>query len=235
MNARLEMPRQTGPKNARGSDGDVSTACRAGWSKSTTTAGERLVRFERPIDPYSAGADSVAAIPQPRGATRRTRHVIKPSLRKRRAQWRRRLLGFISHPRYCEVAAHFRHAARWHGNFSPGAKRDNRGASNACRAIHRSRVKPRRRSTPRSGCSQSGRRRCACSNRRRGARVSCCAQDGETDIFIYPPYQFRAVDRLLTNFHLPRSTLLMLVAALAGREFILQAYAEAVREALSLL
>ena len=54
-------------------------------------------------------------------------------------------------------------------------------------------------------------------------------QAGETDIFIYPPYHFRAVDRLLTNFHLPRSTLLLLVSAFAGREFILQAYAEAVR------
>lgn len=56
------------------------------------------------------------------------------------------------------------------------------------------------------------------------------AQKGATDIFIYPPYKFRVVDRLLTNFHLPRSTLLMLVAAFAGREFILRAYAEAVRE-----
>lgn len=56
------------------------------------------------------------------------------------------------------------------------------------------------------------------------------AQSGETDIFIYPPYEFRAVDRLLTNFHLPRSTLLMLVAAFAGGEFVLRAYAEAVRE-----
>ena len=56
------------------------------------------------------------------------------------------------------------------------------------------------------------------------------AQEGTTGIFIYPPYEFRGVDRLLTNFHLPRSTLLMLVAAFAGREFILRAYAEAVRE-----
>jgi S-adenosylmethionine:tRNA ribosyltransferase-isomerase len=55
-------------------------------------------------------------------------------------------------------------------------------------------------------------------------------QERATDIFIYPPYQFRAVDRLLTNFHLPRSSLLMLVSAFAGREFILEAYAEAVRE-----
>jgi S-adenosylmethionine:tRNA ribosyltransferase-isomerase len=53
---------------------------------------------------------------------------------------------------------------------------------------------------------------------------------GETDIFIYPGYRFRAVDVLVTNFHLPRSTLLMLVSAFAGREFILRAYDEAVRE-----
>jgi S-adenosylmethionine:tRNA ribosyltransferase-isomerase len=55
-------------------------------------------------------------------------------------------------------------------------------------------------------------------------------QTGATDIFIHPPYQFRAVDVLLTNFHLPKSTLLMLVSAFAGREFVLEAYAEAIRE-----
>jgi S-adenosylmethionine:tRNA ribosyltransferase-isomerase len=55
-------------------------------------------------------------------------------------------------------------------------------------------------------------------------------QEGSTDIFIYPPYQFRAVDALLTNFHLPKSTLLMLVSAFAGREFVLHAYNEAIRE-----
>jgi S-adenosylmethionine:tRNA ribosyltransferase-isomerase len=56
------------------------------------------------------------------------------------------------------------------------------------------------------------------------------AQAGSTDIFIYPPYWFRVVDHLLTNFHLPRSTLLMLVSAFAGREFLLRAYQEAIRE-----
>jgi len=56
------------------------------------------------------------------------------------------------------------------------------------------------------------------------------ASQGETNIFIYPPFQFRVVDVLLTNFHLPRSTLLMLVSAFAGRELILRAYEEAVRE-----
>jgi S-adenosylmethionine:tRNA ribosyltransferase-isomerase len=56
------------------------------------------------------------------------------------------------------------------------------------------------------------------------------AQTGSTDIFIYPPYRFRAVNRLLTNFHLPRSTLLMLASAFAGREFLLHAYQQAIRE-----
>lgn len=53
---------------------------------------------------------------------------------------------------------------------------------------------------------------------------------GETDIFIYPPYEFKAVDALLTNFHLPCSTLMMLVSAIASRELILEAYAKAVEE-----
>lgn len=53
---------------------------------------------------------------------------------------------------------------------------------------------------------------------------------GDTDIFIYPPYRFHVVDGLITNFHLPRSTLLMLVSALAGRDRIREAYAAAIRE-----
>jgi S-adenosylmethionine:tRNA ribosyltransferase-isomerase len=53
---------------------------------------------------------------------------------------------------------------------------------------------------------------------------------GETKLFIRPPYQWRVVDRLITNFHLPRSTLLMLVAALAGYELTMHAYDVAVRE-----
>ncbi len=53
---------------------------------------------------------------------------------------------------------------------------------------------------------------------------------GDTSLFIYPPYTFRAVDRLLTNFHLPRSTLLMLVCAFGGYDHVMRAYGEAVRE-----
>ncbi len=56
------------------------------------------------------------------------------------------------------------------------------------------------------------------------------AQSGWTDIFIYPGYEFKVVDKLITNFHLPESTLIMLVATLAGKEHILNAYNEAVKE-----
>jgi S-adenosylmethionine:tRNA ribosyltransferase-isomerase len=56
------------------------------------------------------------------------------------------------------------------------------------------------------------------------------ACEGATDLFIHPPYKFRAVDALLTNFHLPQSTLLMLVCAFAGRDFTLRAYRQAIEE-----
>ena len=56
------------------------------------------------------------------------------------------------------------------------------------------------------------------------------AIDGETSIFIYPGYQFKAVDALITNFHLPESTLIMLVSALAGKELVMNAYQEAVEQ-----
>lgn len=56
------------------------------------------------------------------------------------------------------------------------------------------------------------------------------AHSGNTQIFIYPPYKFKCVDALITNFHLPESTLIMLVAAMTGRDKILEIYNEAVRE-----
>lgn len=60
-----------------------------------------------------------------------------------------------------------------------------------------------------------------------GMLGECC---GNTDIFIYPGYRFKVLDCLITNFHLPESTLVMLVSALAGREHVLKAYEEAVKE-----
>ncbi len=63
-----------------------------------------------------------------------------------------------------------------------------------------------------------------------GEDGSLAPRSGWTDIFIYPGYRFKVVDALITNFHLPESTLIMLVSALAGRESVLCAYREAVRE-----
>lgn len=60
-----------------------------------------------------------------------------------------------------------------------------------------------------------------------GMLTECC---GDTEIFIYPGYRFKVMDCLITNFHLPESTLVMLVSALAGRENVLSAYEEAIRE-----
>lgn len=54
-------------------------------------------------------------------------------------------------------------------------------------------------------------------------------QEGDTKIFIYPGYKFKCIDGLITNFHLPESTLIMLVSAFAGREYIMKAYEEAVK------
>ena len=56
------------------------------------------------------------------------------------------------------------------------------------------------------------------------------ACEGDTDIFIYPGYTFKAIDALITNFHLPKSTLIMLISALANKDYILRAYEEAVKE-----
>ena len=56
------------------------------------------------------------------------------------------------------------------------------------------------------------------------------AGSGWTEIFIYPGYRFKMIDGLITNFHLPESTLMMLVSALAGKENIMAAYEEAVRQ-----
>ena len=63
-----------------------------------------------------------------------------------------------------------------------------------------------------------------------GADGKVAAGSGDTEIFIYPGYQFKVLDNLITNFHLPESTLIMLVSALAGREHVLNAYRAAVQE-----
>ena len=59
-------------------------------------------------------------------------------------------------------------------------------------------------------------------------KLTACS--GDTSIFIYPGYKFKIMDGLITNFHLPESTLVMLVSAFAGREHVLNAYQEAIKE-----
>jgi S-adenosylmethionine:tRNA ribosyltransferase-isomerase len=90
-----------------------------------------------------------------------------------------------------------------------------------------------------SAVKQSGKRICAvgttacrvlesCANNQHDFAIS--AGKGATDIFIYPPYKFKAVDMLLTNFHLPKTTLLMLISAFAGKDLIMEAYRQAVKQ-----
>jgi len=62
------------------------------------------------------------------------------------------------------------------------------------------------------------------------ARGQLAAWSGNTDLFIRPPYEFRAVDALLTNFHLPRTTLLVLVRTFAGDDLMMRAYREAIEQ-----
>ncbi|MFH1061827.1 MAG: tRNA preQ1(34) S-adenosylmethionine ribosyltransferase-isomerase QueA [Candidatus Omnitrophota bacterium] len=86
---------------------------------------------------------------------------------------------------------------------------------------------------------QAGKRICAVGTTACRVLESCAdndpdfsihAQKGMTDIFIYPPYKFKAVDMLLTNFHLPKTTLLMLISAFAGKDLISAAYRQAVKQ-----
>ena len=69
-----------------------------------------------------------------------------------------------------------------------------------------------------------------CRKRTRRPPDSVSAYSGATDLFIYPGYRFRVVDAMVTNFHLPRSTLLMLVSAFSGRALIFQAYQQAIKQ-----
>jgi hypothetical protein len=95
------------------------------------------------------------------------------------------------------------------------------------------RPRPPRRGSRRCAGGRACRRRRhrpRCGPRVRGRGWSAACGSGEAALFIHPGHRFQIVDALLTNFHLPRTALLALVAALAGTELLRDAYAEAVRE-----
>ena len=111
---------------------------------------------------------------------------------------------------------------KMHAEFGIGFGRDGRRRS--------------MRRAPKAGASwRSARPRCGCWKARAGEDGQLRAFSGETAIFITPGYRFRAVDLMLTNFHLPRSTLFMLVAAFSGLDAMKRAYAHAIASRLSLL
>jgi S-adenosylmethionine:tRNA ribosyltransferase-isomerase len=119
-----------------------------------------------------------------------------------------------------EVEAHQIHM-EWFELGAQAAEQINRARLEGRRVIAVGTTAVRALESAARGCSPDG--------------ESCCwqtvsAHAGRTELFIYPGYRFRVVEAMITNFHLPRSTLLMLVSALAGREVILRAYEEAIRK-----
>ena len=132
--------------------------------------------------------------------------------------------------------AHRGDAARRLRHVQADSRRPRRGSRRRSRAVRRVRRSGRMRSRARAAkgaaSSRSGRRRCGCWNRWPCQTTGACeAATGETTLFIRPGHEFRIVNGLITNFHLPQSSLLVLVAAFAGRERILEAYRAAVARA----
>jgi S-adenosylmethionine:tRNA ribosyltransferase-isomerase len=109
----------------------------------------------------------------------------------------------------------------WYEVTRPVAEQINRAKLEGRRVIAVGTTAVRALESAAGGCAPEGE---ACAWR------AVSAYAGPTDLFIYPGYRFRVVDAMITNFHLPRSTLLMLVSAFAGRDLIFQAYHQAIEE-----
>ena len=222
----------TSKRKARGARSRCASPFRRGARR-----GDRPRSARMPLPPYIAGKRA-ADDARPR---RLPDHVRARG----RARSPRRPRGCISRPscsRALEargVAAAPRDAACRRRHLPAGEGRRHRRPQDARRMGRARRRRPPRRSTRRAraaaASSRSAPPRCGCSKAppARTARIAPFA--GETAIFITPGYRFRAVDMLLTNFHLPRSTLFMLVAAFSGLETMKRAYAHAIAQRLSLL
>ena len=220
------------------------------------TFGERHLRFD-PVDDFFGVLNRIGHIPLPpyidRPDTPSDRESYQTIYAKPLGSVAAPTAGLHFTPEILEQHTSARnrnrrdHAARRPRHVSTCARGDRRGAQTASRVV---------RNFGRCGATNPARARAAhergrgnhtcdarlrVENHRRCVRSSLLhrardpdgritAQSGEADIFIYPGFEFRVVGAMLTNFHLPKSTLLMLVSAFAGRERTLQAYEHAVRQ-----
>lgn len=125
------------------------------------------------------------------------------------------------------VEAHQIHT-EWHEVTAPVAEQVNRARLEGRRVVAVGTTVVRSLESAAGGCAPS--RRAATAGGEACGWRTVSAYAGPTDLFIYPGYRFRVVQTMITNFHLPRSTLLMLVSAFAGRDLIFRAYREAIRE-----
>ena len=189
---------------------------------------------------------AAAAVHQARRSRRRSRALPDGVRAARAARSRRRPRACISARALLDaldergVDDRGDHAARRLRHVPAGARRARRGPPARAGALRDRRSAAadaiNARSTKGGASSPSARRRRARSRPWRASTTAdIVAGSGATDLFIYPGFEFRVVGGLLTNFHLPQSSLLMLVCAFAGRERVLAAYREAIARALPVL
>jgi S-adenosylmethionine:tRNA ribosyltransferase-isomerase len=218
---------------------DDATGALEGTVEAITASGGRLIRFERPVEPYLQTVGSVPLPPyvhQPLEDTERYQTVYA------------REEGSVAAP---TAGLHFTDAliartrdlgVEWAtvllhiglDTFRPvneDVVEEHQIHSEYCRLTEEvaERINRARRQGRRVIAVGTTSVRVLETAAQHGLEGGVGAWDGPTELFIYPGYRFRLVDALLTNFHLPRSSLLMLVSALAGPERIRRAYAEAIR------
>ena len=238
---RIELQAPAG----RAQDGPVTTDKLVAEIVAETESGGRLVRFEQPVAPL---LDELGTIPlppylhQPLADPERYQTVygrVEGSVAASTAGLHltpellvelRRMgvdMAFITlqigldtfRPVKEERVQDHQIHTEWYELAAPVAQQINRAKLEGRRVIAVGTTAVRALESAAGGCAPEGQ---AC------GWQAVAAYSGPTDLFIYPGYSFRVVDAMITNFHLPRSTLLMLVSAFAGRDLIFQAYQQAI-------